>query len=160
MKKQYILLWLAGIILFIVSVLYLLNLSQRNDDFFLEETTETANEVTNTTTSSSNGQADEVATLLADFGDDWLNFSNTTERNQKLEKYMTEEAIENNQPETKEKESTGEITSITQDIEHPQKYILLGEKTTQGKTKEVILEVELTSDPSPKINHLESSYKK
>lgn len=163
MKKNHILLWIAGVILFVVSVLYLLNLSQRDDDFFLEETSETVNEVTETAaTSNSNEQNNTTETLLENFGEDWLNFSSISERNQQVEKYMTEDAVENTQSETnenKQQETTGTIKTMTQDIEHPHKYILLGEKTTQEETREVILEVELTNDPSPKINHLEFSYK-
>lgn len=163
MKKYHILLWIAGITLFVISVLYLLHLSQRDDDFFLEESSEAINEVTETTTSySTNEQNVSAGAFLENFGNDWLNFSSISERNQQVEKYMTDNAIENAPLEANEKdqqESTGSIKAITQDIEDPQRYILLGEEITQDESKEVILEVKLINEPSQKISHFEFNYK-
>ncbi|MCF1585556.1 hypothetical protein LQF61_08675 [Tetragenococcus koreensis] len=161
MRKRQILLWVAGIILFVISVFYLIRLSQREDDFFLEETTEAISETSEITTNSTE-QNTTPQTILESFGENWLNFSSITERNQQVKDYMTEDAIKNSQLDSEseeERESTGMIKTITQDIEHPQKYILLGEETTQGETEEVILEIDLTDDPSPKISHFEFNYK-
>jgi len=160
MKKAHILLWIAGIILFVISVLYLLHLSQRDDDFFLEETSEIPTEVS--TTANSTEQTTSPQTLLENFGENWLNFSNIEERNQRVKKYMTKEAFESDQLDTdttEDRTSTGAVKSITQDIEDPQKYIILGEETTQEKNREVILEIRLTDEASPKIEHFESNYK-
>ncbi|MDN6640072.1 MAG: hypothetical protein L0L10_04745 [Tetragenococcus sp.] len=160
MKKRIILIWIIGIILFVISVSYLIRLSQRDDDFFLEESTEEVEEPSETT-SSSTAQNAKPQVILENFGEDWLNFSTTAERNQQVEKYMTDDAIETNQLDTdseEEQESRGTIKTITQDIEQPQRYLLLGEETTQGETKEVLLEVVLTDEPSPKVNQFEFSY--
>lgn len=161
MKKRFILLWVIGIILFIVSILYLLRLSQREEDFFLAETSESISETTEITDGSAQENMAEQA-FLEDFGEDWLNFSSTSERKQKAEKYLTEDALSNSsieESEENEHASTGRIKTITQDIQQPQKYVLIGEKTTRGETREIVLEVDITTDPSPKISHFDSSYK-
>lgn len=161
MKKRHIFFWIVGIILFIICIFYLLRLSQRDDDFFLAETSETISETTETTDNSSNDQNVSIESTLKAFGENWLNFSDISERNEQVEEYMTEDAINNSQldSDTTEDESTGNIKTIAQDIDHPQKYILVGEETTQGETKEIILEIDITGDPSPKISHFEFSYK-
>lgn len=158
MKKRYILLWAIGIILFIISILFLLRLSQREDDLFLAETSESISETTETTDSSAQKNVAEQA-LLEDFGEDWLNFSSALERKQNVEKYLTEDALKNSPIEENEQASTGRVKTISQDVDQPQKYVLIGEKTVQEETKEVILEIDITNGSSPKISHFDASYK-
>ncbi|HAQ2049710.1 TPA: hypothetical protein IXH65_000760 [Enterococcus faecium] len=106
-------------------------------------------------------QIDEMTkNFLKDFARKWSNFTDVYKRNQAVRDYMTDRCIKDNSIDVDphvQMKTTGKLHQVTQDIENPDQYLLIGEETTNEVTQFVLLQLKVDQE-AQKIDAIKIYY--
>ena len=86
--------------------------------------------------------------LLKNFGENWVNYASIYERNQSVKSFLTDKAIEENAIDIDahaDFKGEGEIQSIFQDVNHSDKYSIVGNEKAKELESILMIEVEFAS---------------
>lgn len=139
------------------------NTSESTEPYSVESDSIDSKEMTNLREKYSFSDTD-IPALLNEFGSKFINFTSIDQRNQEVKNYLTEECITANgmnQSAYADFQSEGEITSVYQQTEETNNYLIIGTEKMNNTQSTIVIEVTLLLENSDvKISKLVINYMK